>query len=186
MQLILIGFMGSGKTTIARKVAHYFKSQWVDLDRYIIEEQQMSINDIFALKGQSAFREMEFNALQQLIKQDGVIATGGGIVDNAQTRYLLQQSGIPVFYLNGTYEAHWRRVSRNDRRPLVNALGHDGLRELYYERRPKYFHMADYTIYFQHKTPNMMLAEIEKQLPRIVQKHAKRLAKKSAKKVMSS
>ncbi|WP_235715834.1 shikimate kinase [Latilactobacillus fuchuensis] len=105
MQLILIGFMGSGKTTIARKVAHYFKSQWVDLDRYIIEEQQMSINDIFALKGQSAFREMEFNALQQLIKQDGVIATGGGIVDNAQTRYLLQQSGIPVFYLNGTYEA---------------------------------------------------------------------------------
>lgn len=180
MQLILIGFMGSGKTTIARKVAHHFKCHWVDLDRYIVDEQQMTINEIFALKGQSAFRQMEYEALAQLIKQDGVIATGGGIVEDAQTRYLLQQSGIPIFYLNGSYEAHWRRVSRNDRRPLVNALGHDGLRVLYHERQAKYYHLADYTIYFQHKTPNMMLTEIEAQLPRIIEKHANKLKKKRA------
>ena len=176
MQLILIGFMGSGKTTIARKVAHHFKSEWIDLDKYIMREQQMTINEIFAIKGQSAFRQMEFEALAKLVQEDVVIATGGGVVDDAQTRYLLEQSGIPIFYLNGSYEAHWRRVSRNDRRPLVNQLCHDGLRELYHERRPKYYRLADYTIFFQHKTPNMMLTEIEGQLPRIQKKLAKRHA----------
>lgn len=172
MQLILIGFMGSGKTTITRKVAHHYHCDWIDLDRYIMQEQQMTINEIFAEKGQAAFRQMEFEALQTLIQHDGIIATGGGVVDDAQTRHLLEQSHIPIFFLNGSYEAHWRRVSRNDRRPLVNQLGHDGLRELYHERRPKYYRLADYTIFFQHKTPNMMLAEIDTQLPKIQKKLA--------------
>lgn len=78
MQVILIGFMGSGKTTIGQLLARTLATNHIDLDEFIMQKAQQSITEIFATKGETYFRQLEQLYLKQTLQLPGVLSTGGG------------------------------------------------------------------------------------------------------------
>ena len=90
--IILIGFMGSGKSTIGKYVAEKQNLNFVDLDLYIEDKQKLTIPEIFNQNGERYFRELEFKYLQECVNKADIIATGGGIIEsNDAFNYLKNQ-----------------------------------------------------------------------------------------------
>lgn len=120
--LILIGFMGSGKTSVGRKLADLCKRPLEDTDRLIEKEQQMPITGIFAQKGEEAFRQMETELLKELKnRNDGIIlSTGGGLPLREENRRLLKEAGI-VVYLRTRPETVLGRLAHDTTRPLLQG-----------------------------------------------------------------
>ncbi len=119
--VVLIGPMGSGKSSIAREIARRTGRCWVDTDKLIVDQAQLSIATIFAHHGEPHFRELESRALASLVADTGlVVATGGGIVARAENAALLRQLGV-VVWLTAREEVLFERVSRNRRRPLLHT-----------------------------------------------------------------
>ncbi len=99
--IYLIGFMGSGKSTVGRLLATAKKRQFIDLDHYIETNQKMSISDLFESVGEPGFRKIESEALQSLSHQsDLIIATGGGTPCNTQNRKILQTGTVIYLQCN--------------------------------------------------------------------------------------
>jgi shikimate kinase len=127
MKIFLIGFMGSGKTTLGKQLAESLGYQFIDQDYLIEEEENMTINEIFNTKGESKFREIERYILTKLTKSDNiVVATGGGapcFFDNAET---MKTKGFSI-YLRVSPQALFERL-RNAQatRPLIkNKTDHE-------------------------------------------------------------
>lgn len=119
--LVLIGFMGTGKTSVGRLIAAKLRFQFVDLDALIAERARLEIPEIFARHGEAYFRDLETGALEScghLTRT--VFATGGGIVLRAHNRLLLRELGF-VVQLTATEEVIFERVSRNAHRPLLQT-----------------------------------------------------------------
>ncbi len=117
--LVLIGFMGSGKTSVGRNLASITGHRFVDTDDLIVERAGMPITRIFAAKGEDAFRDLETACLQDLLGVCGVVlATGGGLPLREENRALLHQIGA-VAWLDADPDLVFERVSRNKRRPLL-------------------------------------------------------------------
>jgi shikimate kinase len=97
MNIVITGFMGTGKTTVGRRVAELLKVPFFDVDDTIARQTGHSIGDLFRLKGETSFRVMESAAIQELSMHDrAVIATGGGSLMNPQNRDFLERKGILV------------------------------------------------------------------------------------------
>ncbi|HEY3901459.1 MAG TPA: shikimate kinase [Chthoniobacter sp.] len=145
--IVLIGFMGSGKTSIGRLVAHRLGFQFVDTDAVIVERVGMQVAEIFARHGEAWFRDQESAALRSLsILKRAVISTGGGVVLRDENRALLRDLGF-VAWLTASEEVIFERVSRNKKRPLLHtsdprATVHD----LLTTRRPFYEEAAQFTV----------------------------------------
>ncbi len=119
--LILIGFMGTGKSTIGKLSARSLGFKYVDTDDVIVELAGKSIPEIFAEHGEKRFREFEVEALKLCAENEHqVIATGGGIVTTEENRALLKKAGY-VIWLSAEPEAIYDRVSRNHNRPLLKT-----------------------------------------------------------------
>jgi shikimate kinase len=136
-RIALIGFMGSGKTTVARILAQALGFRPVDLDRMIEERAGSSVAWIFAQQGERAFRDREAEALASLESREGiVIATGGGApIDERNRDFFLRRSR--TFFLRVSLETARHRTKRGAGRPLLQG-GAKAVRLLYEERLPLY------------------------------------------------
>ena len=118
--IALIGFMGSGKTTIGKLLAKTMEMKFVDIDKIIEATEKKSINDIFKEKGQIYFRDLEREIiLQESSRNNCVIATGGGsILDNENVKSLQETSFI--VFLDASVECLYLRLKDNTTRPILN------------------------------------------------------------------
>jgi shikimate kinase/3-dehydroquinate synthase len=139
MNLVLTGFMGTGKTTVGREVAQRLGRSFVDMDDVIVTRAGKPIPQIFAEDGEAAFRAIEASVCADLSAQDGlVIATGGGALVNATNRAVMQRSGV-VICLDADPDEILRRVGGNDERPLLNVADpHAEIARLLAARRDAY------------------------------------------------
>jgi len=142
--LVLVGMMGSGKTTMGRQLAKHLGKVFVDSDEEIIKRTGVTIPHIFDIEGEAGFRQRESAAIRELVGRDNmVLATGGGAVLDEQNRALLQQNGI-VIYLKATTHDLWLRTRHDRNRPLLQTDNpHAKLTELFHLRDPLYRQMSD-------------------------------------------
>ncbi len=145
--IVLIGFMGTGKSSIGRLLAGKLRYQFLDTDRLIIEHAGMNIPEIFARHGEAHFRDLESALLESLKgKSSRVMATGGGIVVREGNRPLLRELGF-VVALTASEEVLFKRVSRNTNRPLLQTENpRETLRTMFAQRRDLYNEVAQVTI----------------------------------------
>lgn len=137
--LILVGFMGTGKTTLGRHLAQQWRVRFIDSDLEIERLARMKIPEIFAQKGEAEFRRMEREWVEKHMPKGGcVIATGGGLVIPEGMSELIKSKGV-VVCLFATPETIYRRTSGSNHRPLLqteNPL--DRIRDLLALREPAY------------------------------------------------
>lgn len=149
--IVLIGFMGSGKSAIGRRISSRLGFQFIDTDQLIIERTGIPISEIFVTQGEAAFRDLETTVLGTLTHLDRcVVATGGGVVLREENCVLLHQIGL-VIGLTASEEVLYNRVSRNTKRPLLQTEDpRETLRQLLEQRLPIYEAAADITIDTSH------------------------------------
>lgn len=137
--IILIGFMGTGKTTVGKALAKAYPSwTFVDLDEQIEQQAGMSIPAIFRDKGEPSFREMESRVLRETLQKNGqIIATGGGIVLQPHNVAMMLAGGV-VVALRADEEEIIRRVAGNPNRPLLQKDPAARVRTLMQQRAGKY------------------------------------------------
>ncbi len=146
--IILIGFMGSGKSTLGRRLARLTGSSFVDTDEMIEQQQGRAIKDIFAQEGEAYFRDLETKALEELLQrdEDGVIAVGGGLPVRSENRALLKKLGLTV-YLNASVDTLEERLSGDKKRPLLQGADvRSRIEGLMAEREALYLEAADKTL----------------------------------------
>ena len=151
--IVLIGFMGSGKSSIGRIVARRMGFQFLDTDALIVERAGRSIPTIFAEQGEEKFRDLETGAIESLAQHSRcVIATGGGAVLRERNRALLRELGLVVL-LAASEEVLFERVSRNDRRPLLQTENpRETLGQMLAGRREMYEAAAEHVVDTSHFT----------------------------------
>ncbi|MFQ5815592.1 MAG: shikimate kinase [Candidatus Hydrothermarchaeaceae archaeon] len=137
--IVLTGFMGSGKSSVGKRIAKRLGMKVVDTDDLIEERMCMSINDIFAEHGEPYFREVEKNVVREVSDLDNrVIVTGGGVVLDKENIRSLGVKGV-IVYLHVTPEEAYERVRHRTHRPLLNVDDPLGkIRELLEYREPFY------------------------------------------------
>lgn len=142
--LVLCGFMGSGKTTVGKLIAQKAGRTFVDMDQYIEQKQGVRISELFASQGEAAFRKLEREAARELAQKSGlIIATGGGTLMDPENIAELKSSGIIVL-LDASLEKIQKRLRGDQTRPLLSGPEHDeNLRRLYLERSDRYRLAAD-------------------------------------------
>ena len=145
--LILVGMMGSGKTTMGRTLARHLGKAFVDSDEEIIKRTGVTVPHIFDVEGEPGFRLRENAAIRDLVKRDNlVLATGGGAVLDEQNRAVLQHNGI-VIYLKASVHDLWQRTRHDRNRPLLQIEDpHAKLMELFQQRDPLYREIADIVV----------------------------------------
>jgi len=161
----LIGFMGSGKTTVGRRLGQLLGWRFADLDEEIVESRGMTIPQIFSSEGEPAFRGYErarvATILDSLPEQEGlVLALGGGTLEDAETRAALK-ARAGLVYLEIEPEAAWQRA-RGSGRPL--AQGKKAFEELLVSRLPMYEEVADWVLPASGRTVEELAAEIAEDL----------------------
>lgn len=133
----LCGFMGCGKSTVGRALAKRYCAEFIDMDTYIEEKEQMNIPEIFAQYGEPRFREMESACIDALkTHAPSVIASGGGAFVSDSNAALASQSGKIVF-LDIPFEICYQRIQHSDR-PIVKRSTKEELQNLF-ELRHKYY-----------------------------------------------
>ena len=149
-RVVLVGFMGSGKTSVGRVLARRLGYRFEDMDRRIEERTGRTVADIFRDDGEEAFREMEHEEAQALAALTGrIVATGGGTFTRSATRALLQEGALTV-WLRCDLERILARVPADGSRPLAGNRGI--MRALLAEREPSY-RMADVAVDASAGTP---------------------------------
>jgi len=145
--IIFIGFMGSGKTSIGRLVAKKLGFQFVDTDAVVVERAGMPVAEIFAGYGEAWFRDQETSALESMAMHNrSVISTGGGIVLREENRALLRDLGF-VVWLTASEEIIFDRVSRNKRRPLLQTADpRKTVQDLLAQREEFYRNVSRFTL----------------------------------------
>jgi len=117
--IVLIGFMGCGKSTLGSRLAYRIKYSFIDSDRKIEEDMNLSINEIFEKYGEEYFRKLENETIKKISKIDKqVIATGGGVIKNPDNIAQLKKRGI-VLYLSATPEHIYSNLKNDNTRPLL-------------------------------------------------------------------
>ena len=147
MNIILSGFMGSGKTTVATELANRLHMQFIDIDQFIEQENGMSVSRIFELHGEEGFRKLETEAVKKIGKMDHcVIATGGGTILNSQNVKNLKKSG-KIIFLNVSVDTVMLRLQYDGTRPLLNRSDKENsVTQLLMGRLPIYKSAADFSI----------------------------------------
>lgn len=164
--IILIGFMGCGKTSLGIRLSYRIKRTMVDTDKQIEREQEKTISDIFAAYGESAFRDMETAYLRKLLrdKESRIISVGGGLPVQERNHALLHQLGR-VIYLRAEADTIYERLKQDTTRPLLQGEDPRGtIEELMLKRAPIYEKAADVIIDVDGKGFEEILNEIEKEV----------------------
>lgn len=147
--IALTGFMGSGKTTIGKRLAQLLHMNFVDLDAKIEAEQRMKITEIFDKRGEEYFRTLETRACEDCLKlENTIISTGGGTVIRYDNDKILKKNSLIVF-LNRTFHEIERNLQGSSSRPLLQVNNvREHIRSLYDFRQPQYLERTDITVDF--------------------------------------
>lgn len=159
--VLMIGAMGSGKTTVGKQLAKRLRMDFVDSDHMIEERCGVSISTIFDIEGEEGFRKRETKMLQELCARSGVVlATGGGAISSEENRILLRKSGY-VVYLKTSIETQLARTQKNQNRPLLeNVDAQDKLTQLMEERGALYEQEADLIVSSGERVVSKVVEEI--------------------------
>lgn len=159
--IFLIGFMGAGKSTIARTLKEQYDMQLIEMDEQIEEEQGMKISEIFAEKGEEYFRSLETALLTGLQQKDNtVVSCGGGVPMRACNVEAMKKSG-KVVYLSAQPETIYERVRHFHNRPLLEGnMNVEYITGLMNARLPKYLAAADVTVETDGKIAEEICREI--------------------------
>ncbi|AUZ05623.1 shikimate kinase AroK [Vitreoscilla stercoraria] len=163
--LIFIGLMGAGKTTIGKCLAQRLGWQFYDSDQEIVKRSGVPISTIFELEGEASFREREHAVIQDLSAMKRcVIATGGGAILQAANRELLQASGT-VIYLSTSIDCILKRTSQDKSRPLLQVENpREQLEKLFQLRDPLYHEIADVIIETHTQPISAVVSQLIQQL----------------------
>ena len=166
MKITLIGFMGSGKTTVGKLLSKSLKITFIDLDDLIVQRTAMEIPQIFKEFGEEGFRKIEREILEEILNQKGefVLSTGGGAPAYSDNLELINKNSTSVF-LKADFETLWNRISMDKNRPLVSR-GKEELLKLYRERLP-FYEKAHIVVDTTNKSPEEVVEEIEKALSKV-------------------
>ena len=156
--IYLVGFMGSGKTSIALALKEKLGWESQDTDELIEQEYQQSIPSIFRERGEQVFRDYETAILKKTNTRQTVIATGGGIIEREENRAFLKQHGVVVF-LDTSWEEIVNRLSDDGSRPIWSNKNTDK-KQLLKERLPKYEEVANIIIHTDQKSVDAITDEI--------------------------
>ena len=161
--VILTGFMGSGKTTVGLRLSYRLRRTVIDTDKEIEREEKRAVSDIFAADGEAYFRDRETDCLRKLLGSacSQIISVGGGLPLREENRKLLHELG-QVFYLRAKAETIYERVKSDTTRPLLQGENPMmKIRTLLQERDPYYREAADVVIDVDGKEFERILDEIE-------------------------
>ena len=157
MAKVLLGFMGAGKSTIARGL----EPDYIDMDALIEERLGMSIADFFAEKGEVAFRQVESEVLSDLLKTDQVVSTGGGVVVSQRNRDLLKTNPDNI-YLKADFETLYQRIAadKDNQRPLFLNNSKEELAVIFQERQAWYEEIASQVLDVTKLSPEEIIEEL--------------------------
>ena len=163
--IFLIGFMGAGKSTIARAIKQTLGYPVVEMDERIVQEQGMSINEIFEKFGEAGFRDIESQLVVDLGNQEkSIVSCGGGVVVRPENVENMKKSG-KIIFLTATPETILERVKDGTDRPLLNGhMNVEYIEELMNKRLALYQGAADYMVATDGKTKGEICTEIIKLL----------------------
>lgn len=140
----LCGFMGCGKSHIGRMLSAQMNREFIDLDKYIVAKEKLSIPEIFDKFGEPHFRALEAKYIREL-SGGNIIATGGGALINDETAKFARESGVSV-YINTSFDVCYRRIKGDTNRPLVVNNTPEQLEELYNKRAEIYRRNSTYMV----------------------------------------
>lgn len=167
--LILVGPMGAGKSTIGRLLAAELSRPFYDSDHEIQARCGADIPWIFDVEGEAGFRDRETQMIRELTRRDDVvIATGGGAVLREENRRVLRESGT-VIYLLTTVEQQLRRTAKDRNRPLLQRGDREEvLRDMFAQRDPLYRATADVVVRTDRRGPRAVVNEIVRRVTHLV------------------
>ena len=159
--IFLIGFMGAGKSTISKALSKKLNMDIVEMDQRIVEEQGMTINEIFEKFGESRFRDIESQLILDLGNtKAAIVSCGGGVVVRQENSQYMKKSGKVVF-LTATPETIFERVRYSKERPILNGnMNVEFIADLMAKRLPLYEAAADFIIHTDGKTAAEIADEI--------------------------
>ncbi|MCI2241578.1 shikimate kinase [Adlercreutzia sp. JBNU-10] len=162
--MFFVGFMGAGKTSVARRLARICSVASVDMDTYLERREDRRVKDIFAEDGEDAFRAIETDVLAELAAKDPLLVScGGGVILREENRAILREGGF-VVYLRVTADEAASRISDTSSRPLFQDLA--AARARCEERLPLYEAVADVTV----DTAGKGVAAIAREVQRLLEK----------------
>lgn len=185
--VVLVGLMGSGKTTVGRRLADRLDRDFIDADQALVEITDRTVAEIFEADGEEGFRAIEADVLEELLEhhRSAVIASGGGVVLREESRHRLQLPEVTVVWLDASPAFLASRVAGKTHRPLLagEEPARDVLTRLHAERAPLYAEVADITVDVEplqrnEETPKQAVAERVTEL--VVAHEARMLAEGAA------
>ena len=169
MNIVLIGFMGSGKTTIGKCLSDMLHMEVVDTDYYIEQNTELSVNEIFDLHGEVYFRDCESQAIKLICQRDNVIIScGGGIVTRQKNIDIMKKNGVVVF-LETDPSIIYERLKNDTNRPLLKQnMTLPFISDFLHERYHLYKNSAHITMVTDDKTPQNICTEIINLIPKLL------------------
>ena len=163
--IVLIGFMGAGKTTVSDYLSTMFDMDIIEMDQEITDREEMSIPDIFATYGEEYFRDLETSLLVELQDRKNVIISCGGGTALRENNVAEMKKNGRVVLLTASPETIYERVKDSDDRPALKGRKNvDGIAELMEQRREKYEAAADIVVQTDHKTVLQVCEELVQRL----------------------
>lgn len=145
--LVLCGFMGSGKTTVGKKMAKRLNLEFVNTDDIVEQLQQMPISEIFRVFGEKFFRDLETRVCQETVKKQGqLISVGGGTLERPENVEIFRQAGDTILFLNTPFEVCYNRIKGDRSRPVAMNKTKEELFSLYQRRYAQYMAAAELLI----------------------------------------
>lgn len=159
--IFFIGFMGCGKSTMARLLSAEMGMELIEMDETIEAEANMSINKIFEVYGEGYFRDLESQLIARISEKGGaVVSCGGGAILREQNVEMMKRNG-KIIYFSATPETIYQRVRHSTKRPLLNGnMNVEYIASLMEKRLPRYLKAADITIVVDKKEKEDILEEL--------------------------
>lgn len=166
--IVLVGLMGCGKSSVGKQLARKSKRILVDVDAKIEQAAGMKISEIFAQKGEAAFRHMECEMIFKIMQEENqIVSTGGGAFQDETNRSLLLEKGV-VVYLKAPVACLFERVKRDESRPLLQNEDPFGALQRLLEQREPFYAQAHFTVTVERRTPEQIATEIWRRYKRML------------------